>query len=62
MAYPLDQSVFPSNLSPIYAHIGRRRGSIARLNFQATGVNVNYYANCSCDAQPTIRCRAVAVT
>jgi hypothetical protein len=48
LAYPLDRALFPSNLSPIYAHIqSNGTGQIARLNFQAgAGTNVNFYANC----------------
>ena len=48
LAYPLDHALFPSNLSPIYAHIqANGTGQIARLNFQAGGgTNVNFYANC----------------
>jgi len=50
IAYPLDHAVFPSNLTPIYAQISGT-GSIARLNFAATGLSINYYANClSADA------------
>jgi hypothetical protein len=45
IAYPLDHAVFPSNLTPIYAQISGT-GSIARINFQATGLSINYYANC----------------
>src|SRR6266540_538216 len=48
LAYPLDHTLFPSNLTPIYAHIQTNgTGQSARLNFQAgQGTNVNYYANC----------------
>jgi hypothetical protein len=47
LAYPIDYALFPSNLSPIYAHIASSGGLIARLNFQAgAGTNVNFYANC----------------
>ena len=45
--YPLDKSLFPSNLTPIYAQMtAAGANAIARLNFQATGLDVNYYANC----------------
>ena len=43
----LDHALFPSNLSPIYAQMAAPgANSIARLNFQATGLDINYYANC----------------
>jgi hypothetical protein len=46
--YPVDKSLFPSNLTPIYAQVmASGAGSVARLNFQATGLSVNYYANCA---------------
>src|SRR4029077_19482909 len=46
LMYPLDKSLFPSNLTPIYAQMSASgAGAFARLNFQATGLNVNYYAN-----------------
>ncbi len=45
--YPLDKSLFPGNLTPIYAQMSAPgANAIARLNFQATGLDVNYYANC----------------
>jgi hypothetical protein len=47
LAYPLDKSLFPSNLTPIYAQMtASGNGAIARLNFQATGLDINYYSNC----------------
>lgn len=53
LLYPLNESLFPPNLSPIHAHIQATGAQIARLNFQqgcesANGctVNVNFYANC----------------
>jgi hypothetical protein len=46
LAYPLDKTLFPANLSPIYAQIQTSGGAIARLNFQGTGVNINFYGNC----------------
>jgi hypothetical protein len=48
LVYPLEKSLFPSNLSPIYAHIQTNgTGQIARLNFQAgAGTTVNFYGNC----------------
>jgi len=47
LSYPLDKAVFPSNLTPIYAQMTTGgANAIARLNFQATGLDVNYYANC----------------
>jgi len=47
LMYPLDKSLFPGNLTPIYAQMSASgANSIARLNFQATGLDVNYYANC----------------
>lgn len=47
IAYPLDKALFPSNLTPIYAQMTTGgANAIARLNFQATGLDVNYYANC----------------
>ena len=46
--YPVDKSLFPANLTPIYAQMmATGANSVARLNFQATGLSVNYYANCS---------------
>ena len=45
--YPVDHALFPSNLTPIYAQMTAPGASaIARLNFQATGLDINYYANC----------------
>jgi len=45
--YPLDKSLFPANLSPIYAQMSAPgANSIARLSFQASGLDVTYYANC----------------
>jgi hypothetical protein len=46
LAYPLDKTLFPANLTPIYAQIQTSGGAIARLNFQGTGVNINFYGNC----------------
>ncbi len=47
LLYPVDHSLFPSNLTPIYAQMSASgAGAIARLNFQATGLDVNYYSNC----------------
>ena len=47
ITYPTDHALFPSNLSPIYAQMAAPgAGSIARLNFQATGLDINYYSNC----------------
>ena len=47
LMYPLDKSLFPGNLTPIYAQMSASgANAIARLNFQATGLDVNYYANC----------------
>jgi hypothetical protein len=47
IAYPLDHSLFPSNLAPIYAQMtASGSNAIARLNFQAQGLDVSYYANC----------------
>lgn len=45
LAYPLDRSVFPSNLSPIYAHISMP-GQTARLSFDGDGLSVKFYGNC----------------
>lgn len=48
LLYPVDKSLFPSNLTPIYAQMmAPGAGAIARLNFQAAGLSVNYYANCT---------------
>jgi hypothetical protein len=47
IAYPVDGSLFPSNLAPIYAQMTTPgTNSIARLSFQASGLDVQYYANC----------------
>ena len=49
IAYPLDKSIFPPNLSPIQVHITRSSAgqTAARINFSAQDiVNVNYYALC----------------
>jgi hypothetical protein len=47
LMYPLDKSLFPGNLTPIYAQMSASGANgIARLNFQATGLDVNYYSNC----------------
>jgi hypothetical protein len=47
ITYPLDHSLFPSNLAPIYAQMSASgSNAIARLNFHAQGLEVNYYANC----------------
>ena len=48
IAYPLDRSIFPPNLSPVTMHIARTSGqSAARINFSVDPVvNVNYYALC----------------
>src|SRR4051794_21398698 len=47
LLYPVDHALFPSNLTPIYAQMtASGSNAIARLNFQATGLDVNYYANC----------------
>ncbi|HVV16392.1 MAG TPA: hypothetical protein VHH90_04245 [Polyangia bacterium] len=46
--YPLDGSLFPSNLGPIQVHIASP-GSVARLNFKTSrtnNVNLNYYGAC----------------
>ncbi|HXU00241.1 MAG TPA: hypothetical protein VN903_04580, partial [Polyangia bacterium] len=48
IAYPLDHALFPANLAPIYAQINAPgNNAIARLSFQADGLDVSYYANCS---------------
>ena len=48
MLYPIDHQLFPSNLAPIYAQMTASGAqSSARLNFQASGLTVNYYANCA---------------
>jgi WD40-like Beta Propeller Repeat len=50
--YPLDGSLFPSNLGPIQVHIASP-GTIARLNFKTnrTGnVDLNYYGACETGA------------
>jgi len=47
MAYPLDHSLFPGNLTPIYAQMtAPGANSIARLRFEASGLDISYYANC----------------
>ena len=47
IAYPLDGSLFPSNLTPIYAQMNTPgTNSIARLHFEANGLDITYYANC----------------
>ena len=48
IAYPLDRSIFPPNLSPVTMHIAKTSGqSAARINFSVDPVvNVNYYALC----------------
>jgi hypothetical protein len=47
MLYPVDHQLFPANLAPIYAQMtASGSGASARLNFSASGLNVNYYANC----------------
>jgi hypothetical protein len=47
LAYPLDHTLFPANLTPIYAHVGGATGgTIARLRFEADGLGLNYYGKC----------------
>ena len=47
ITYPTDHALFPSNLSPIYAQMAAPgASSIARLNFHATGLDINYYSTC----------------
>src|SRR5437763_8869513 len=48
IAYPVDRSIFPPNLSPVTVHIAKTSGqSAARINFSVDPVvNVNYYAAC----------------
>lgn len=47
LAYPLDRTLFPANLTPIYAHISGSTGAtVARLRFEADGLAVNYYGRC----------------
>src|SRR5580765_2097114 len=47
LAYPLDHSLFPGNLTPIYAQMtAAGANSIARLRFEANGLDISYYANC----------------
>jgi hypothetical protein len=47
LAYPLDHTLFPSNLTPIYAQIsGGTNPTAARLRFEATGLALNYYGKC----------------
>ncbi|HEY6476893.1 MAG TPA: hypothetical protein VI456_09955, partial [Polyangia bacterium] len=48
IVYPLDHSLFPSNLGPIQIQMSTS-GSAARINFQTTqssNVNVNYFGAC----------------
>jgi hypothetical protein len=53
IAYPLDGAIFPPNLSPIYVHVSKSGNqTMARLNFAANNVNVNYYGTCE-TADPT---------
>jgi len=47
LAYPVDGALFPSNLTPIYAQMTTPGANgIARLSFQAAGLDVTYYSNC----------------
>jgi hypothetical protein len=49
IAYPLDGSVFPPNLSPVQVHVVRTSPQqvFARINFSSEDVvNFNYYATC----------------
>jgi hypothetical protein len=47
IAYPLDHSLFPGNLGPIYAQMNASgTNGIARLRFEANGLDISYYANC----------------
>jgi hypothetical protein len=53
IAYPLDGSVFPPNLSPVQVHVSRTTPAqtVARINFTSEDVvNVSYYANCQAGA------------
>jgi hypothetical protein len=53
IAYPLDGSLFPANLGPIYVQITKPTASAtsARLSFtQGDVLNVNWYAQCETDA------------
>jgi hypothetical protein len=48
IAYPLDHSLFPSNLGPIQVHLSSS-GSSARIHFlttQSSNVDVEYYGGC----------------
>jgi WD40-like Beta Propeller Repeat len=48
IAYPLDNSLFPSNLGPIQVHLSSS-GSSARIHFlttQSSNVDVQYYGGC----------------
>jgi hypothetical protein len=48
IAYPLDNSLFPSNLGPIQVHMSSS-GSSARIHFlttQSSNVDVQYYGGC----------------
>src|SRR5436190_1091898 len=47
LVYPIDHSLFPGNLTPIYAQMSATgSNSIARLGFKAAGVDIKYYGNC----------------
>jgi WD40-like Beta Propeller Repeat len=49
IAYPLDKSIFPPNLSPVTVHVSRTspQQNCARINFASESVvNVNYYSPC----------------
>src|SRR6187455_585086 len=47
LAYPLDHTVFPANLTPIYVQVsGGSSATAARLRFEADGVAINYYGKC----------------
>ena len=47
LAYPLDHTLFPANLTPIYAHVGGATGAtIARVQFEADGLALTYYGKC----------------
>ncbi len=52
IAYPLNNAIFPPNLSPVTVHVQKTAGqSAARINFSVDQVvNVNYYANCQAAA------------
>jgi hypothetical protein len=52
IAYPLDHSLFPSNLGPIQVQLSTS-GTAARINFQTSltnNVSVNYYGACETGA------------